>query len=614
MDAAPKKLLVVFALSVFLPAVALAVLAYGSVARERRALTAERAGALTATGARIRRGLSSALEELRRTEEERPWFHYNALYFEPDQIGKGLSYQLSPLADGNAHPLVETWSHFQIDPAGSVSSPTPPRQSIAQTAQIRRNEPVDEAASPRPPADAQKDALARSARNVEQVQEKVLPRVRTAQQLVVQDGKGRFPEEFARNFRQWTNRKGAVANQQSEESVRDIIEGKKQTFENDLPEEEILSVEVSSLRFEELPDFGIYAYRYVDAPNETGGYGGQPVLRFVQGFRLDLDHIRGTLFPALVAADLDPAGAKVSLVPALESVPAGVAWEEPVPQLPGYRIVVEDTEPGWVGERVARLSFLLIGIAALLLLVIAGGLSFTLRAVRQEVRLARRKSDFVAAVTHELRTPLTGIKMYADMLKAGWVKDEETRDDYVGFMAAETDRLARLVNRVLDFARTERGETAVGLVDLAEPILEVERDFGPWMREKGFTLEVDLATKRPAVANADAVKQILLNLLENAVKYAPDATDRTIRVAVRDAADGIDISVIDRGPGVPEEERERIFAEFYRPGEELTREAPGAGLGLALVRRLAESMGGSVEVGDTPGGGATFRVHLQIGV
>jgi len=145
-----KTLLVVFTLSVFVPAVVLAVLAYGSVARERRALTAERAGAIAAMGARIKRGLERSLEELRRTEEERPWFHYNALFFEPDQIGKGLNYQLSPLAGGNGNPLVETWSHFQIDPAGTVSSPTPPQQSIAQTAQNRRNEPVEQSLDPDP--------------------------------------------------------------------------------------------------------------------------------------------------------------------------------------------------------------------------------------------------------------------------------------------------------------------------------------------------------------------------------------------------------------------------------------------------------------------------------
>jgi signal transduction histidine kinase len=371
----------------------------------------------------------------------------------------------------------------------------------------------------------------------------------------------------------------------------------------------VLPVEVSNLSFESLPDFGILAYRYVVAPNEAGAYGGRPYLRFVQGFRLDLDHIRNELFPKLVARNPDVPGAHAALVH--EDGPEdGVAFDEPVALLPGYRVVVSDRDPAWVATRVARLSRLLIAVAGLLLLVIAGGLGFTLRAVKQEVDLADRKSDFVAAVTHELRTPLTGIKMYADLLKAGWVRDEATRNEYVGFMATETDRLARLVSRVLDFARSERGHRDVEPVSLETPIREVERDFGPHVREKGFSLEVRIETKEPARADPDAVKQILLNLLENAVKYAADAEDRRIEV-VCDSADGeVTLEVIDHGPGVPKPERERIFTDFYRPGEELTRETPGAGLGLALVKRLSESMGGSIEVLETPGGGATFRVRL----
>jgi len=613
-----RGLLIVFALSVFVPAIVLAVLAYGSVARERRALTAERAGALAAVGARVKRDLADALEKVRRAEEERPWFHYNTLFFEPGQVGKGLSYQPSPLAMGNGNPLIETWSHFQIDPAGTVSSPTPHSQVPAQTMQVRRNAQI--AVSGKREHEQQvaaiRDGIQQSNDLLSKVQDKLLPQAKQWQAQVQQDGKGQFPGSTDNNLSQLTNRKGTIANQQSEQTVREIIEGKKKRLDetNEKPEEEILSVEVSVLNFTSLPDVGILAYRFVDAPNETRSYEGQPVLRYVQGFKLDLDYVRNTLFPSFVDRELDDVhGAAVALLP--ENTRAGdrLAYEESVPLLPGYRIVVTDSDPKWVAERVQRLSMLLIGAAGLLLLVIAGGLGFTLRTVKHTMELADRKSDFVAAVTHELRTPLTGIKMYADMLKAGWVKDESTRDEYVGFMAAETDRLARLVNRVLDFARTDRGRAEVEPVDLAAPVREVVRDFGPYIREKGFVLSVRHETKRAATANSDGVKQILLNLLENAVKYAAGAKEKTIGVVVADAGDRIALSVIDHGPGVPEAERDRIFTDFYRPGEELTRETPGAGLGLALVRRLAESMGGMAEVRETPGGGATFRVTLPTG-
>jgi signal transduction histidine kinase len=481
--------------------------------------------------------------------------------------------------------------------------------------QVRRNAQivVDGDRGPERQVAVIRDGIEQSNDLLEKVQDKLLPQAKAWQERVKQDGKGRFPGETDNNLSQLTNRKGTIANQQSEETVREIIAGKKQHLDeaDRKSEEEILSVEVSALNFKSLPDVGILAYRFVDAPNETRSFGGQPVLRYVQGFKLDLDYLRNTLFPDLVARELDGLpGANVALLPETRRAEGSVAYEEPVPLLPGYRLVVTDSDPKWVAERVASLSRLLAGAAGLLLLVIAGGLGFTLRAVKQEMDLAGRKSDFVAAVTHELRTPLTGIKMYADMLKAGWVKDDSTRDEYVGFMAAETDRLARLVNRVLDFARTDRGRAEVAPVDLSEPVREVVRDFGPHVREKGFVLSVRHETERRAAANADAVKQILLNLLENAVKYAAGAGEKSIDVVVADAADRVALSVIDRGPGVPEAERDRIFTDFYRPGEEMTREAPGAGLGLALVRRLAESMGGAAEVRETPGGGATFRVTL----
>ena len=191
------------------------------------------------------------------------------------------------------------------------------------------------------------------------------------------------------------------------------------------------------------------------------------------------------------------------------------------------------------------------------------------------------------------------------------MKDEATKAEYVGFMASETDRLARLVSRVLDFARSERPGREVAPVDLADPVREVERDLAGLLADAGFSLEVDLTDGRRVLADRDAAKQILLNLVENAVKYASRAGNRAI--TVRSAPDGAHtlLTVTDHGPGVPDAEKDRIFADFYRSGEELTRETTGVGIGLALVRRLAEAMGGAVSVGDTPGGGATFTVLLR---
>jgi signal transduction histidine kinase len=167
------------------------------------------------------------------------------------------------------------------------------------------------------------------------------------------------------------------------------------------------------------------------------------------------------------------------------------------------------------------------------------------------------------------------------------------------------------VNRVLDFARTDKEGRETAPLGLEPVLREVVRDFGPYLEERGFSLDLSFEDERLVMADADAVKQILLNLLENAVKYAGDAGDRTIALSVEPRGDRCVLSVADHGPGVAAAERDRIFEDFYRPGEELTRVRPGSGIGLALVRRLSEAMGAFADVRDTPGGGATFRVHLR---
>lgn len=563
--AASRRLVLVFAALVLLPAAALAVLAYGQVARERRALAAEREGELRNAERRIRADLLAAFEELRAVEENRPWYHYNPVYYDPDAVGAGVNYLKSPLAGKPPNPLVATY--FQVEPDGRVL--TPGDQVVADLNPAQQE------------------------------------RVKGAQQAAVPEE----PQAGATNV-QTVGRKGFGANALPRKTLREIQQGEK---EPDVPPEDGAdsygySAELSALRFEAEKDGSVIAWRYVDLPfrGEVGGDGvrlSPDTLRYVQGFRIDMDYVRDTLVPKLSGRYLDVPGARAALVR---------DGRGDLPPLPGFSVEVTDTDLGFVDRQVAGLSRLLLGAAGLLLLVMTGGLLFALRAVRTEVSLARRRSDFVSAVTHELRTPLTGIRMYADLLREGWVADEKTRDEYVGFIAAETDRLSRLVNRVLDFARSERRTAPASPVDLAEPVRAVEREFGPRLVEEGFALEVAIETRRRALADPDATKQILLNLLDNARKYAADATDRRIGVRIADDRDEIRISVADHGRGVPPAERDRIFEDFYRPGEEITRESPGAGLGLALVRRLATAMGARVRVGETPGGGATFVVRFRV--
>jgi signal transduction histidine kinase len=239
--------------------------------------------------------------------------------------------------------------------------------------------------------------------------------------------------------------------------------------------------------------------------------------------------------------------------------------------------------------------------------VVALGLLFAWRAVRAETKLAERKSDFVSAVSHELRTPLTSIRMYADMLKEGWVGDEGTADEYFELISAESERLARLVNNVLDFSRIEKGSKNfdMQLGDPAVVVHDTVEMLRPYLRDKGFDLAVEIPEKLPTCSfDKDALTQILVNLIDNAVKYG----EREVRVEAL-ASDGeVVLRVLDRGPGVPSGDREQIFEAFHRGTN--AKAGGGSGLGLALVDAYAKAHNARVEVGERDGGGAVFALRL----
>lgn len=196
--------------------------------------------------------------------------------------------------------------------------------------------------------------------------------------------------------------------------------------------------------------------------------------------------------------------------------------------------------------------------------------------------------------------------MYADMLKEGWVKDEKAAGEYFALIAAESERLARLVNNVLDFSRIERGKKTfeMRLQDPAPVVREAAETLRPYLRERGLKLEVDVPETLPAATfDRDALVQILVNLIDNASKHGKDE----VRVEAA-ASDGhVVLRVLDRGPGVPAADRERIFDPFTRGANAA---AGGSGLGLALVRHYAAAHRGRVEVGDREGGGAVFSLVL----
>jgi signal transduction histidine kinase len=248
---------------------------------------------------------------------------------------------------------------------------------------------------------------------------------------------------------------------------------------------------------------------------------------------------------------------------------------------------------------------------ALLLVVIGAGLVATYRLQRRESEIARLKSDFVANVSHDLKTPLSLIRMFAETLEMDRVPDEARRREYYAVLTRESERLTRLIDNVLDFSRIESGRQRYDIAPgPVEPVVqEVLESFRHPLHQQGFALEVSIAPDLPDVPlDAEALKQALANLLDNAMKYSADR--RKIAVTARREGDGVAVEVADAGIGIPITERERIFEKFYRVGRSETQGRRGSGVGLALVKHIVKAHGGRVTVDGGPGAGSRFTLHL----
>ena len=292
---------------------------------------------------------------------------------------------------------------------------------------------------------------------------------------------------------------------------------------------------------------------------------------------------------------------------------ADVERHRPLWLLPDYAVgarVGEGSVEAALRRRVGQSLWLVGGVSVVLGL----GALFAWRGVRREVEVARLREDFVSNVSHELRTPLALIRLYAETLAAGRVPPgREGR--YVDTILSESERLSRLVGNVLHFHRFERGtaRTERRPLDLAALAREVAERYRPVVERAGCSLAVAASAPLPVSADADALSEALVNLLDNAVKYGGPGP---VEVSAARDGDRAVVTVGDRGPGVALADRERVFEPFVRVQPEsadgLVHTAKGTGLGLALVRRIAEAHGGDAVLAARDGGGAAFALSLPL--
>lgn len=228
-------------------------------------------------------------------------------------------------------------------------------------------------------------------------------------------------------------------------------------------------------------------------------------------------------------------------------------------------------------------------------------------------RLERVRQDFVANASHELKTPLASIKAYTETLLDGALHDESVNEHFLRQIEQQTDRLNRLVLDLLSLARLESGQDMFQLAPLmlGPVVRRCAEGHRPLAEARGLDYTLDLALPDEAtvaVADEEAVRQILENLIDNAIKYTPDGGK--VRVALEVSGDEVAIQVADTGIGIPREDLSRVFERFYRTDKARGRELGGTGLGLSIVKHLAGALGGLVNVDSRYGAGTTFTVRL----
>jgi signal transduction histidine kinase len=284
--------------------------------------------------------------------------------------------------------------------------------------------------------------------------------------------------------------------------------------------------------------------------------------------------------------------------------------------LPHWELGVYLLDPNQLTHSARTLRLTLSVLIGVLIIAISAGGWLIVADLNRQLELARQKTDFVSNVSHELKTPLTSIRMFSELLAEGRVTDAEKRRSYLNIITAETSRLTRLINNVLDFSRMERGEKKYNFqsCDIASLARETLEAYRPQLEAKGFRVEAEIPDAAITLnGDRDALAQVMVNLLSNAEKYSDARKDVTVQVErISEPLPHVDVRILDRGTGVPRGCAEKIFEQFYRAHDSLSSGIQGSGLGLTLARQIARAHGGDVIYQSREGGGSCFTLRLPL--
>ncbi len=253
-------------------------------------------------------------------------------------------------------------------------------------------------------------------------------------------------------------------------------------------------------------------------------------------------------------------------------------------------------------------------IGLLMLAVLAIGLISIYHVTQSRMKLAAKRQDFVSAITHELKTPLTAIKMYAELLQSSWVANEEKKQKYYGQIASEADRLSRLIQNVLNLSKLDGNRWNVQL-RMAKPksvLDDFVSTYSKNVEKQGFSLTVSSDTDADNISlmiDRDAIMQILMNLVDNSLKFSKTADYKMVNVELRIKDTDMYLAVRDYGPGIPPSEMKKVFQEFYRVENEMTRQTSGTGIGLSMVKKLCTLCNMTIEI-ENANPGLRTKIHF----
>ncbi len=641
------KRLIILSVIILAALCGLAWMGYHSIRIRAQGLQGARLGEFAAVAEQIRQDVTRRLDEFMQTEQSRPYTDYQ-YYFVPENVAPGrqqMPVLRSPLAGRLEQGLA--YGNFQIEPDGSVITPNDnvnQRQDLtesdnelyAEAISNRKNIEINllPALSGTTPGSLKMNFYSRSSIappkepetvGQDQFNKKVAQKGKSSQSYPIESlqSKGQKTKVIRQRrevFEQNVLSNEAAQSQQQTQELAAQAEQMADQYEQQTMSPDESQTETVQVRIE--PFFPVVVPGGDSASQQAESiFGGQVFLlrhvqiedrHLLQGFQLNEKMLIEQIEDS--ASRFMRKGMSFELSPRENARDNGDIAHAAILNFGFGDLVLnlKEIDPGWIGKEIRHLRIWYFSIIAIVLLAVSLGLASLWRNATAQIRLAQKKDDFISAVSHELRTPLTSIRMYAEMLEKNWVKSQDKAVEYYGNMRQESERLSRLIENVLDFSRIQKGRKkyAFNAGDINKCVANVVEMMRPYAVQKGFSIRTEPGQIEQAIFDADAVTQIVVNLLDNAIKYAAGAEDKTITVRTKTDGKFTVIEVEDHGPGVPHRQRNKIFEQFYRPAAESTRETTGTGLGLALVKKFAEAHNGFVEIIGAKPTGAIFRVAL----